>query len=63
MNKDDLFDMIYLVVDGEASETERSMLFSHLTNDSELQEEFIDAINFSRNIGLKRNHITIDYFN
>jgi hypothetical protein len=54
MNKEELHDLIYLVIDGESTENEKSILFGHLAQDVELQEEFQDAINFSRIINVEK---------
>jgi hypothetical protein len=38
-------DLIYLFIDGEANDTEKSILFSELSENSSLQQEFQDALN------------------
>lgn len=54
MNSNEMRDLIYLVIDGEANDVERSTLFSNLSFDSELQNEFQDALNLNRSVEFER---------
>lgn len=43
-------DLIYLFIDGEATEFERQLLFDNLSNNNELQLEFQDALKINKNL-------------
>ena len=44
MNNNNYSELLYLVIDGEANAVEKSTVFSALSNDADLQEEFYDAL-------------------
>jgi hypothetical protein len=50
-------DLIYLFIDGEATEIERQILFEKLANNNELQLEFQDALKINQNIASNENKL------
>ncbi len=58
MANDELNDLIYLFIDGEASDSEKSLLLGSMVNDSSLREEFIEAVRLSRIVSVEKNTAT-----
>lgn len=45
---DSILELVYLVVDGEASKSEKSLVFKHIAENENLQNEFINAIKLNK---------------
>ncbi len=56
-NKNAIEDLIYLFLDGEASETETNVLFSALAENKDIQKEFQEAIALQTSVNNVRNTI------
>ena len=52
-------DLIYLFIDGEANDTEKSILFNELSNNSSLQQEFQDALNIKNTTHIESSNIIL----
>lgn len=56
-NKNAIEDLIYLFLDGEASETETNVLFSALAENKDVQKEFQEAVALQTSVNNVRNTI------